>query len=70
MVRATALLLAIYLYRSYSQAVDPLDVMTAGGIVKPNKNRGMVMLEPTNPQAIIMNKSTYALDRMNNMING
>jgi len=68
--RATALLLAIYLYRSYIQLVDPFDVMTAGGIVKDtNKSRDKRFFEATNPIAIGLNKSYHAFERANNILN-
>jgi hypothetical protein len=69
--RATALLLATYLYRSYIQMVDPLDAMLAGGVVKPKTGRReRILFEPTNALAIAMNKHFGAFAAANRTLNG
>lgn len=67
--RATALLLAIYLYKPYLQVVDPLETMTIGGIVKENKNRKKQMFTPSNSLAIKLNQSANVFDMANYILN-
>jgi hypothetical protein len=69
--RATALLLAIYLYRSYIQMIDPLTdgIMTIGGMPSQNKSRNRYMFMPTNPMAVMLNKHAHDLEYMNQTIN-
>jgi len=66
--RATALLLAIYLYKQYTQVVDPHDQITFGGRVVP-RHRGILMFEPTNAAAIAMNKQGHLFENAHNILN-
>jgi hypothetical protein len=68
--RATALLLAIYLYKSYTKVVEPLDVMTVGGTPIQNKGKGGIIFAPTNAVALAINKRYNDLERINEIIYG
>ena len=66
--RATALLLAMYLYKSYIQLVNPMDVMTVGGAVR--KGQKKMMWEPISQEATAMNTQWNIFERANKQLQG
>ena len=66
--RATALLIAMLLYKQYIQEIDPMDEMTIGGEIRKRKNRGGGMFENTSPAARRLNEQAYIIDAANRML--